>query len=404
MPFPFTKAAGILDTLMAHSYEAYVVGGAVRDFLLGRPVHDIDIATSAHPADVVALFKRTIPVGIEHGTVVVVSRGTNYEVTTFRSESGYDDFRHPDHIFFEHSLEKDLMRRDFTINALAMDRTGKVIDLFGGREDMARRLIRTVGRPEERISEDPLRIMRGIRFTSELGFELGEEELLAFQERSPLLRKISVERIDQEMTKLLAGKTVNAAIGLLFETASIHALPLLGQVSERKAIEKVCFSILKTEEERWAAFLEALKVASLHSFARAWNWSRTREKSVSALRKYNAVRMKGCWDQIQVYFAGPNRAKAVERLQVAFGRADRSDLAGMEQDIEKLWKSCRIHSRGELAATGNDLLKWSAETPGPWLSEALSLLEKQVITGSVSNELEAIEAWFRSWQKQRKPS
>ncbi|GGL47968.1 CCA tRNA nucleotidyltransferase [Sporolactobacillus putidus] len=404
MSFPFAKAAGILDTLTAHGFEAYVVGGAVRDYLLDRPVHDIDIATSAHPADVVALFKRTIPVGIEHGTVVVLSSGTNFEVTTYRSESGYDDYRHPNQVVFETTLEKDLMRRDFTINALAMDRSGRVIDLFGGRDDLARGLIRTVGRPEERISEDPLRMMRGIRFTSELSFTLGQAELAAFKDRSLLLKKISVERIDQEMTKLLAGRSVNKAIGLLFETKCFDALPFPEQAADRRALERVRFSILKTDAERWTAFLTALRIFDLHAFARVWNWSRSREKTVSALQKYDAVRKRDGWNPVRVYYAGTELAKSVERLQVAFGRADTASLAGMERDIDSLWKTCRIHQRGELAVTGNDLLKWSSEHPGPWLSEALAMLEKQVITGSVANEMEEIESWFKAWQKQRKPS
>jgi tRNA nucleotidyltransferase (CCA-adding enzyme) len=119
--FPFKQAACILDQLISHGFEAYVVGGAVRDYLLDRPIHDIDVATSAHPADVVSLFKRTIPVGVQHGTVAVLSGGKPFEVTTFRSETGYDDFRHPNKVDFVLTLDQDLMRRDFTINALAMD-------------------------------------------------------------------------------------------------------------------------------------------------------------------------------------------------------------------------------------------------------------------------------------------
>lgn len=404
LSFPFTKATAVLDTLMTHGFEAYVVGGAVRDYLLGRPVHDIDIATSAHPADVVALFKRTVPIGIEHGTVAVLSGGASFEVTTYRSESGYDDYRHPNQVVFETSLKKDLMRRDFTINALAMDQAGRVIDLFGGRADLAGRLIRTVGSPGERISEDPLRMMRGIRFASELGFALGQAEREAFKNRAALLRKISVERIDQEMTKLLAGQAVNEAIGLLFETGCIGALPFLEQAADRTILEKVHFSLLKTDAERWAAFLTALRIYDVHAFARAWNWSRSREKDVSALQKYDAVRKRDGWNPVRVYYAGRELARAVERLQAAFGRTDRSALEAMERNIDRLWQGCRIHRRGELAVTGNDLLKWSSERPGPWLSEALAALEKQVVTGSVANETEEIESWFKEWQRQRKPS
>ncbi|RYL88844.1 CCA tRNA nucleotidyltransferase [Sporolactobacillus sp. THM7-4] len=400
MGFPFTKAAAILDTLTKNGFRAYVVGGAVRDYLLGRRIHDIDIATSARPADVVALFKKTIPVGIEHGTVMVVCGGHEYEVTTFRSEKGYDDFRHPNTVTFETSLEKDVMRRDFTINALAMDRSGHVIDLFGGQEDLKRKVIRTVGPAEERIAEDPLRIMRGIRFTSELGFELGRAEFDAFRDHCRLLKKISVERIDQEMTRLLAGAFARGALQLLIQTGCLHVLPVLEGPIDETELLRVRFSLLQSDEERWAAFLSATGVTGIHHFAKAWKWSRSREKAVFLLQKYDSLRQSAGWDRVSVYFAGPDRAKAVERLQAAFQRETSDILKDRLNEIDRLWRALPIHARGELAVTGHDLKEWSEEKPGPWMSEALAQIEKEVILGSVSNRWEDIQTWFKVWRKQ----
>jgi tRNA nucleotidyltransferase (CCA-adding enzyme) len=403
--FPFKQAACILDQLISHGFEAYVVGGAVRDYLLDRPIHDIDVATSAHPADVVSLFKRTIPVGVQHGTVAVLSGGKPFEVTTFRSETGYDDFRHPNKVDFVLTLDQDLMRRDFTINALAMDRTGKIIDLFEGRADIARRQIRTVGCAEERISEDPLRIMRGIRFTSELCFTLGSQELAAFLEKSKLLKNISVERVNQEMVRLLAGRGVQEAIGILFETKCIHSLPLLENAELHSGLSGVRFSILQSVEERWAAFLIGLGIKNTHEFAKAWKWSRETERKVTRLIELQNVRRLADWTPESVYFAGEDDAKAADRLLAASGVVNEADLSLLEQQVIELWRSCPIHSRSELAATGNHFLHWSGLKPGPWLANVISQLEKDIVNGNVENDLEVIESWFKRWQiTQRKQS
>ncbi|TGA97032.1 CCA tRNA nucleotidyltransferase [Sporolactobacillus shoreae] len=402
MRFPFDKATPILDRLNENGFEAYVVGGAVRDYLLGRPIHDIDITTSAHPDEVVTLFQRTIPVGLQHGTVAVLLNGRSFEVTTFRSENGYDDFRHPNQVTFETSLDKDLMRRDFTINALAMDRTGKVIDLFGGQDDMKLKHLRTVGIAEERITEDPLRMMRGIRFVSELGFSLGEDEREAFSKKSVLLKKISVERIDQEMNKLLAGATVSDALRLLFNTGCSRALPLLDKTVAREELFSVRFDLLKSEGERWAAFLRTLGMTDISTFSSAWKWPVSRKKSVGLLLKYEGNYKLLNWDKFSVYSSGPELAHSVERLEAALGKTSVEGLERKERLIDRLWQDCPIRSRSELPVSGHNLIRWSGKEPGPWLSAAIEQLEKEVVTGKVPNEQEGIKRWFMAWQEKQK--
>ncbi|MET1249736.1 CCA tRNA nucleotidyltransferase [Sporolactobacillus sp. STCC-11] len=398
MIFPFKNAAFILDQLISHGFEAYVVGGAVRDYLLGRPIHDIDVATSAHPADVVSLFKRTIPIGIEHGTVAVLSHGSTYEVTTFRSETGYDDFRHPSQVAFVSSLEQDLMRRDFTINALAMDRAGIIIDLFGGQSDIIKQRIRTVGKAEERISEDPLRMMRGMRFASELCFTLGQTECEAFYQKAELLKNISVERINQEMTRLLAGKGVANALILLFETGCIHKLPMLEHAGPVTNANTPRYWILQSDEERWTAFLISVGIDDVHAFAKAWKWSKNVRQSVVRLTALLKQRLKNEWTRETVYFAGTNDAKAADRLLAALGTLHENDLASCERQVEFLWNTCPIHSRSELTVTGNQFMNWSDLLPGPWLAEVIQDLERDVVNGRIENKLEVIRSWFKKWQ------
>ena len=196
-------AARILRVLEDHGYEAFVVGGCVRDSLLGRNPNDWDITTSALPLQVKALFRRTIDTGLKHGTVTVLMDGEPFEVTTYRVDGEYLDGRHPSEVTFTASLQEDLQRRDFTINAMAYSETKGLQDLFGGLPDLEKGLIRAVGDPAKRFGEDALRIMRAVRFAAQLGYEVEADTVQAMKELAPTLSKISAERIAAELEKLL---------------------------------------------------------------------------------------------------------------------------------------------------------------------------------------------------------
>ena len=193
----------IIDVLSRNGYEAYVVGGCVRDSLLGRTPGDWDLTTDASPDAVKALFHKTIDTGIEHGTVTVMIAGTGYEVTTYRVDGDYRDHRHPDKVVFTRSLLEDQKRRDFTINAMAYNDQEGLKDAFGGAEDLEKRLIRCVGNPRERFDEDALRILRAVRFSAQLGFAISEETQEAAKEAAATLSHVSAERIQVELTKML---------------------------------------------------------------------------------------------------------------------------------------------------------------------------------------------------------
>lgn len=197
------KVAIILKELEAHGYEAYAVGGCVRDSILGRIPDDWDITTSAKPEEVKDIFRRTVDTGLQHGTVTVMMDKEGFEVTTYRVDGEYEDGRHPKEVLFTASLEEDLKRRDFTINAMAYNPEKGLVDLFHGKEDLENGIIRCVGDPMERFTEDALRILRAVRFSAQLGFSIEEATKSALKQMAPNLKHVSAERIQVELLKLL---------------------------------------------------------------------------------------------------------------------------------------------------------------------------------------------------------
>ena len=197
------KVTMIIENLRMHGYEAYAVGGCVRDSILAKKPEDWDITTSAKPEEIKRLFSRTVDTGIEHGTVTVLLGKESFEVTTYRIDGAYEDSRHPKEVVFTNKLEEDLKRRDFTINAMAYNDEVRLVDVFGGMKDLNRHLIRCVGEPKERFSEDALRILRAIRFSAQLAFPIEPVTAEAIRELAPTLANISAERIQAELVKLL---------------------------------------------------------------------------------------------------------------------------------------------------------------------------------------------------------
>lgn len=197
------KVVLIIKNLQRHGYDAYAVGGCVRDSILNRKPEDWDITTSAKPEQVKRIFRRTVDTGIEHGTVTVLIGKDGFEVTTYRVDGLYEDGRHPKEVTFTSRLEEDLKRRDFTINAMAYNDDERLVDAFGGMRDLNYHLIRCVGDPKERFSEDALRILRAVRFSAQLAFPIEPETAEAIKSLAPNLEKISAERIQAELVKLL---------------------------------------------------------------------------------------------------------------------------------------------------------------------------------------------------------
>lgn len=220
MKAPPKYVLNILCALYSAGHRAVLAGGCVRDNLLGRRPSDWDIASSASPEEVLALFPRCVPTGIKHGTVTVLSGGGSVEVTAFRAEGGYSDHRRPDSVSFGCPLEADLARRDLTVNAMAMDAAGEITDPFGGRDDLRRRLLRCVGEPERRFDEDALRMLRTVRFSAQLGFEIEPRTLEAIRALAHLASGLSAERVRDELLKTLR----SPAPGLVWQLVDLGLL------------------------------------------------------------------------------------------------------------------------------------------------------------------------------------
>lgn len=241
LPLPVAQC---LHVLRAHGFPAYPVGGCVRDVLLGRVPGDWDICTAALPEVVGGLFDKTVPTGIRHGTVTVLLGGMSLEVTTFRADGAYTDSRHPDAVTFGVSLQEDLARRDFTVNAMALGPEG-VIDPFGGQADLARKLIRAVGDPAKRFSEDALRMFRAVRFSAQLDFEIEDATLRAIPPLAHLSRQISGERVKIEVEKTLLSPAPEQAS--LFLELGLLKTPRQGDLAALATLPA-------TPEARWRGF------------------------------------------------------------------------------------------------------------------------------------------------------
>ena len=252
-------AAALLDTLHAAGYAAYAVGGCVRDSLLGRTAHDWDLCTSALPQQVMELFgaEQCIPTGLQHGTVTIKYGGQLYETTTFRTEGSYTDGRHPDEVQFVPDVREDLARRDFTINAIAYNEAEGLVDPFGGQKDLQNGLLRAVGEPQQRFTEDALRILRLYRFAARFGFALDAATARAARQLAPHLDCISAERIQEELAKLLAAPQPGAYL----EPAVLAVvLPELtpAALEAAKPVVNACPAGEENLPVRWAALLGAL--------------------------------------------------------------------------------------------------------------------------------------------------
>ena len=252
-------AAALLDTLHAAGYAAYAVGGCVRDSLLGRTAHDWDLCTSALPQQVMELFgaEQCIPTGLQHGTVTIKYGGQLYETTTFRTEGSYTDGRHPDAVQFVPDVREDLARRDFTINAMAYNEAEGLVDPFGGQKDLQNGLLRAVGEPQQRFTEDALRILRLYRFAARFGFALDAATARAARQLAPHLDCISAERIQEELAKLLAAPQPGAYL----EPAVLAVvLPELTpeSLTAAKPVVDACPAGEENLPVRWAALLRSL--------------------------------------------------------------------------------------------------------------------------------------------------
>ena len=390
LPSEFQEALPVLEKIKVAGFEAYFVGGSVRDALLQRPIHDVDIASSSYPEETKRIFDRTVDVGIEHGTVLVLENNREYEVTTFRTEDVYVDYRRPSKVSFVRSLEEDLKRRDFTINALALDENGQVIDLFQGLDDLGDRILRAVGTAAERFNEDALRIMRGFRFQAALDFDLEQDTFAAMKDCAPLLEKISVERIFIEFDKLLLAPFWRKGLEALLTSGAIEFLPdLKGSRAKLERLFDLASDFrFSASEQAWAALLLALDVQNVKGFLKKWKTSREFANKVEDLAEIAAIRSERNLTKRDCYDYDIDLLLQAEELRQAQG------LAVDFSAIQNLDASLTIHSKQEMVVNGGMLMQDFGFKPGPKLGQILKELEYAIVDGHLPNELEAIYAYI----------
>ncbi|MBD7906936.1 CCA tRNA nucleotidyltransferase [Sporosarcina gallistercoris] len=383
--FGTSQSRKVIALLNDAGYEAVFVGGAVRDALLGKEPKDIDIATSATPEQVKSVFKNTIDLGTEHGTVLVIESGEPIEVTTYRTEGTYSDNRRPDEVQFVTSLEEDLKRRDFTINALALRIDGEVVDPFHGREDLSKKTIRAVGNASERFSEDALRMIRAVRFVSVLGFDLDSSTKASITELHTTIQTLSVERIKTEFDKLFQGAFAYGALELIAETKLSEGLPLYPAQQD----EWFQCSPFRSSLDGWASLMiaghfDASEVVS------AYKLSNKERLFLQSVQKFYTIRQLRSYTIEDYYNAECSTLVTVEKLLGSLTTQQPID----EHEIRKAMDLLPIRSKQELAVKGKELMEWSGRRGGRWLGEAIQAIEHAVLYRVIPNEHYAIKEWF----------
>ena len=371
----------ILDKMKESGYSAHVVGGSVRDSLIGRPLADFDITTNATPDQTKAVFEdyKTVDTGIKHGTVTLVLDGIPYEITTYRVDGDYKDNRHPECVTFTDRLEEDLARRDFTVNAMAYDPTSGLSDPFGGREDAEMKIIRAVGDPRVRFDEDALRILRALRFASVLGFRIEDVTAAAARELAPRLTSISKERVYTELKKLIMGVDSRK---ILLEYSAIFKI-ILGGIAIDKLPERALFDKADYYSRLASVFLlnTPEPVAYAEQILTDLKTDKfTRAHTISVLSAYNDASFDTQRDSLlTIVRYGEEVAEGVLALGILLGR-----FTDRERDtFTNALASGIPYKISGLAVRGTDLL--SLGIKGERVGETLSRLLCAVINGEVAN-------------------
>ena len=381
-------AAELLDTLHRAGYAAYVVGGCVRDSLLGLAPHDWDLCTAARPEQVMELFgeKQCIPTGLQHGTVTVKRDGRLYEITTFRTEGSYSDGRHPDSVAFVPDVREDLARRDFTINAMAYNDAEGLIDPFGGQQDLQQGILRAVGDPATRFEEDALRILRLYRFAARFGFAIDPPTAQAAQELCAHLDCVSVERIEEELNKLLSAPKPGAYLEPEVLAFVLPELPS-DDLSEAREIIDALPAGGEEVTTRWAALLLPLGEDGTRKALKRLKCSNAVIDGVSTLVKEKAPCTPTLSLQAKRLLGkyGLHTVQQLTALWSALQPERKDEFTALQKEAETLTAQnacCRV---SQLAVNGRDLMA-AGVAPGPGLRRALEALLEEVITGRLPNE------------------
>ncbi len=429
----------IFDRLESNGFKAYLVGGCVRDSLLGKKAIDFDLSSGASPEEIIGIFNdySVIKTGIDHGTVTIIADSHPIEITTHRIEGPYSDSRRPDSVSYSTKIDDDLGRRDFTINAIAYHpQTKMIIDPYGGQADLGKQIIRAVGDPQVRFNEDALRILRGLRFQSVLGFDIEETTFKAMKDASAKLKKISVERIAKEMNALLCGKNVQETliqgIGIigvfipeLMPTIAFdqknpyHCHDLLTHIAITVAAVKACINL------RWTMVLHDLGKPSTFSIdekgighfyghsqksvemaqvvLNRLKLPKERIKTILLLIKYHDTPIEASQKSIKRWLNRLGQSTFCDLLEVKKADCLGQDphfhwrleqLANLQALVDQVLKEDACFSLKDLAINGHDLIKVGLR-PGPKIGQMLKHLLELVIDQKITNDKNTLLAYVR---------
>lgn len=361
----FKGAIDILKIFNKNGYEAYFVGGCVRDYLLGEEFSDIDITTNALPEEVKKIFRKSIDTGIQHGTVTILVNGEGYEVTTFRTEDEYINHRSPEKVEFVSNLREDLDRRDFTINAMALDSNGILFDYHNGEKDLSSGVIHTVNNPNDRFYEDALRMLRAFRFSSKLGFEIEKDTLEAIKKNAELIKFVSIERIVNEFRKLLSGKGNLRSLELLLDSKLNNYIPFLEEIEIIQDFSKYSFCqslyILSKINDISFDILKELKL------------SNKEVKLIKEFDKINTDFVRKIPLELILY---KHNFEDVVFIAEYFSYNNRNNI-----------ENCKltINSFDEVDITSQEIISTIGEKPGPWIKSVISELEHEILLNRLDN-------------------
>lgn len=379
----------IIDELEQAGFEAFVVGGAVRDFIRNAPVNDVDITTNATPDEVKKIFTHTIDVGIEHGTVLVVL-DEPIEVTTYRSESTYSDFRRPDGVKFVHTLTEDLQRRDFTINAMALTKEDELVDYFGGRQAIEAGIIQAVGNPQLRFSEDALRMLRAVRFSAQLNFTLDSETFNAIRSLHALIGHVSIERVKVELEKIWLSEFPYKGMKLFVDSGLSSIFP--GDW-ERNLQSWVNFSSFNLKANGWAFFvlIQSIEENDINELLNHYKCSNDEKKHVKNVIQAVHNLLNGAWTVDELF----QYSDEVLRVAYHYGKSILSNCIALPLEEFLLQKrAIPINSKKDIVVNGNDFMQWANKKRGPWIKEVLDILTSMIVNGQIKNDRHDIKEWF----------
>lgn len=356
------SALKLLKELTSHDYKAYIVGGFVRDYLLGRESQDIDVCTNATPKEIKEVFEDSFLPTEDYGSVVVNKYGVRFEITTFRKEFSYQDHRKPVEIQYIDDLYQDLLRRDFTINAICIDENGEVIDFLGGRDDLERKLIRTIGDAADRFHEDALRILRAIRFATVLDFQLDASVSSAILETRHLLSELSYQRKKEELDKIFASGHADKGIDLLLQYHLDKNLELekLSQVENTDSVIGI-----------WSV----LDVDLLYPF------SNNEKEMMADIRK--AMSLNNL-DPMALYEYG------------LYVNSVAGEMKGLDKKkITESYNALIIHSRSDLDVTSEEIMECLDREPGEYLSDIYEDIEREVLYRRLPNQKQKLLSYIK---------